>query len=143
MKNENMNQADEKSGQETVGSQSFAAVLEVNVKTLPQDLQYALVQILDTPKVFTRAEFLKSVATMERTFAGISFEALRNLPVNDFDYLALVNEIPAARSGRVLLDLKRTHLESLKSLLDGTDSFIKIKRDRLAKHLAEATLGAS
>ena len=121
-------------------AQTFGVVLEVNVTMLGKDLQYALMQVMEMPKVYTRGEFLRNVSLYERTFKGVSFEELQALPVKNFDYVALVSEPAAKRDDRVLVDIKRTYWESVNQVVSGSAVFDKGKRNRLLRNLQGAAV---
>lgn len=124
---------------ETIGREiTCGLVLEVDTRTLPDETRYALEQLFDFPKVFTRAEFLRQVSVIDRTFFGVSTTELKSLPVTKFEYVALIKSQPKeARSGgeRLLVDIKRVHWEALGAMAAGEPGFDKNRRDRLVKNI--------
>ena len=114
-------------------------VLEVDTHTLPDETRYALEQLFDFPKVFTRAEFLRQVSVIDRTFFGVSTTELKSLPVTKFEYVALIKapskDVRAGGGERLLVDIKRVHWEALGAVAAGEPGFNKNRRDRLLKNI--------
>lgn len=112
MKNTNIMQTKQTNGNmtqtaaaaRTVKSESFGIVLEINAGVLPSETRYALMQVFDLPTVFTRADFLKQLGVLTRSFAKGIIDPLNQFPVREFEYVALVDKFPAARRGTVLVE---------------------------------------
>lgn len=101
-------------------TQTFGVVLEINVATLDEETRHALMQVYDLPEVFTRAEYLKQLGSLTRSFAKDVLASLNAIEVRDYDYISLVDKYPASRKDRMVIETSQDHWDVIEKAARAT-----------------------
>lgn len=126
-----------RTGSETVAARekgvSFGIVKEINVGEMSQETRDVIIQIWELPVVFTRTEFLRKLGAVEKSFRQGLFSQMRAIPVEDFDYVALVKSAPAGRQNEVVVKVDKDEWQAARNTDDGSGNaaFSKIRSAKI------------